>query len=160
VQVRRVDDVEIDEPDPADARRGEVEPERRAEPAGTDQEDARLLQSPLPLRPDLVHDQMPRIAEPLLRRELECTRPRPKHRQPPSWRQRPRQPPRSPRKVALPGARRNRTVSASYRYCPDSMTRRAAEPRAPASDAGPPALHALAVRPNHTPSCRRLSIRR
>ena len=49
LQVGDVDDVEIHEADVADAGGGEVERERRAEPAGADQQDARRLEPLLSL---------------------------------------------------------------------------------------------------------------
>ena len=61
LEVAEIDDVEIDEADPADAGRGEVQPERRAEPAGADQQDAGRLQPLLPLHADFGHDQVPAV---------------------------------------------------------------------------------------------------
>ena len=69
LQVRRVDDVELDDAEPADARGGEVEPDGRAEPARADHEDARGLEPPLPLDPDLGDDEVAAVAEDLLLRE-------------------------------------------------------------------------------------------
>ena len=45
LEVRLVDDVEVDDPDRADPRRGEVEGRRRAEAAGADEEHLRAEQS-------------------------------------------------------------------------------------------------------------------
>src|SRR5262249_41513793 len=58
LQVGEIDGVEIDEPEPADARGRQVQPERRAEPAGADKQDARRLQPLLPFDADLRHDQV------------------------------------------------------------------------------------------------------
>ena len=69
LQVRHVDGVELDEAEPAHAGGGEVEPDGRAEPAGADHEDARVLQPPLPLHPDLGDDEVAAVAEDLLLRE-------------------------------------------------------------------------------------------
>ena len=54
----------------ADARRGEIERRRRAEPAGADAEHARGLQLALPLDADLRHDQMPAVALNFVVRQL------------------------------------------------------------------------------------------
>src|SRR5262249_17010869 len=69
LEVGVIDRVEIDEADAADTRRGEVKPERRAEPAGADEQHARRLQALLPLDSDLRHDQVTRIALNFLRRQ-------------------------------------------------------------------------------------------
>ncbi len=62
LQVRGVDDVEVDQPKRADAGRGEIERERRAEAAGADAEHAGGLQFLLPLRADLGQNQVARVA--------------------------------------------------------------------------------------------------
>ena len=51
LQVRRVDDVELDDAETADARGGEVEPDGRAEPACADHEDAGALSRCWPSTP-------------------------------------------------------------------------------------------------------------
>ena len=62
LQVAGVDDVEVDEAERADAGRGEVERERRAEAAGADAEDAGGLQLLLAFHADLGQDQVARVA--------------------------------------------------------------------------------------------------
>ncbi len=58
LQVGQVDAVVIDDAERADPGRREIEEERRAEPAGTDDEDARGEQLGLPLLADLVENEM------------------------------------------------------------------------------------------------------
>ena len=70
LQVRRVHDVEVDEAKRADARRREVERERRAETAGPHAQHARGLQLLLPVEADLRHDEMAGVALELLAAEL------------------------------------------------------------------------------------------
>ena len=62
LEVRDVDDVEIDQPDRANPGRGQVERQRRAQPAGADAEDLRSLEPLLPLHRHLGHDQVAGIA--------------------------------------------------------------------------------------------------
>ena len=62
LQVGQVDAVVIDDAERADPGRREVEEERRAEPAGADDEDARGEQLRLTLLADLVEDEMAGIA--------------------------------------------------------------------------------------------------
>ncbi len=70
LQVALVDDVEVDDPQRADAGGGQVEGRRRAQAAGADQQHAGLLQLLLPFQPDLRHDDVSGIAAHLLRRQL------------------------------------------------------------------------------------------
>ena len=56
LQVRLVDDVGVDDPERADAGRGEVERRRRSQAAGTDEKDARVEQALLPLLADLGNE--------------------------------------------------------------------------------------------------------
>ena len=51
LQVAGVDDVEVDQAEGADAGRGQIKGERRAEPAGADAEDARGLELCWPSMP-------------------------------------------------------------------------------------------------------------
>ena len=51
LEVGRIDPVVVDDPNPADAGRREIERGRRAEPTRADQEDARLEQPLLPSTP-------------------------------------------------------------------------------------------------------------
>ena len=67
LEVRVVDDVGIDDAERADARRREVERRGRAEPAGADQEHARVEQLLLPLLADLGDQDVARVAGALLR---------------------------------------------------------------------------------------------
>ena len=62
LQVARVDHVEVDEAERADAGRGQIERRRRAEPAGADAQHARRLELALTLDADLRHDQVPAVA--------------------------------------------------------------------------------------------------
>ena len=59
LEVRDVDDVEVDEPDGPDPGGGQVERERRAEAAGADAEHLRGLEPLLPVHRHLGHDQVP-----------------------------------------------------------------------------------------------------
>ena len=70
VQVRFVDDVEVDQAEAADARRGQIHADRRAEPAGADHQHLGLLEFQLPLGTDLRHDEVAAVAEDLLRVQL------------------------------------------------------------------------------------------
>ena len=69
LQVREVDDVEVDEADRADAGEREVDRHRRAEPAGAHDQHLRVAQLALPDRSDLRHDDVPRVAHRLVGRE-------------------------------------------------------------------------------------------
>ena len=69
LEVRLVDDVVVDDPERADARRGEVERRGRAEPAGADQQDARVEQPLLAGLADLGNEQVAAVARPLVGRE-------------------------------------------------------------------------------------------
>ena len=62
LQIRFVDDVEVDEAEGADAGGGEVEGERGAEAAGADAEDPRGLELLLAFHADLGEDQVARVA--------------------------------------------------------------------------------------------------
>src|SRR6266700_875387 len=64
LQVRLVDDVRVDDPDPADAGCCKVERCGRAEPARADQQDFRVEQLQLPLLSDLGNQQMAAVACP------------------------------------------------------------------------------------------------
>src|SRR5262249_49141462 len=66
LQVGDVDAVVVDDADRADPGRREVHQQRRAEPAGADDQHARRQQLFLPLLADLVEDQVPRVAAELL----------------------------------------------------------------------------------------------
>ena len=69
LQVRRVDDVHVDDAERADAGGGEVERGRRAEPAGAEQEHLRVEQLLLALLADLGEQQVAAVAVALLGRE-------------------------------------------------------------------------------------------
>src|SRR2546428_11566029 len=62
LQVRLVDDVEVDDPETADAGGAEVLGERHAESPGADDQGGRLLEFQLPRHADFGQDQMPGIA--------------------------------------------------------------------------------------------------
>ena len=62
LEVREVDDVEVDDADRPDARGGEVERRRATQPAGADQQHLRLEQLRLALRADLGDQQVPAVA--------------------------------------------------------------------------------------------------
>ena len=70
VEIRLVDDVEVDEADRADPGRGQVQSERRAEPSGAHDEHARRLEPLLALGTDLRQDEMARVAPDLLVRQV------------------------------------------------------------------------------------------
>ena len=69
LEVRGVDDVHVDDPDRADAGRGEVEGRRRAQPARAEQEDLRVEQPELALLADLGQQQVALVAVALVRAE-------------------------------------------------------------------------------------------
>src|SRR5437667_12560385 len=69
LEVRLVDDVRVDDPEPADARGSEVERCGRAEPAGADEQDLRLEQLELALLADLRDQEVPAVAGAPLRVE-------------------------------------------------------------------------------------------
>ena len=62
LKVRDVDDVEIDQAERADARRGEVQRQRRPQAAGADAEHLGGLEPLLPLHGHLGHDQVPGVS--------------------------------------------------------------------------------------------------
>ncbi len=66
LEVRLVDDVVVHDPEPSDARGRQVESRRGAEPAGADEEDARLQHPLLPRLADLRDQQVPAVAAPLI----------------------------------------------------------------------------------------------
>ena len=63
LQVREIHDVEIDQADAADACRGEIQTERRAEAAGADAEHFGLLELELTFHADFGHDQVAAVAQ-------------------------------------------------------------------------------------------------
>ena len=67
LQVAEIDDVEVHQADPADAGGGEVQPQRRAQAAGADEQDAGRLEALLPLDADLGHDEVAAVALDFLR---------------------------------------------------------------------------------------------
>jgi hypothetical protein len=58
LEVRPIDDVGVDDPEVADARGREVHRDRRAEPAGADDQHARLLESALTICADAGKDEV------------------------------------------------------------------------------------------------------
>ena len=69
LEVREVDDVEVDDADRADAGEREVERRRAAEAARADDQHLRLHELALTDGADLRHDDVPAVAVDLLRRE-------------------------------------------------------------------------------------------
>ena len=69
LQVREIHDVEIHQADAADAGRGEVQAQRRAQPARADQQHLRALQLELPFHADFRHDQVAAVAQDLVLRK-------------------------------------------------------------------------------------------
>ena len=69
LQVRLVDDVRVDDAEPADARRREVERRRRAEAARADQQHAAVEQLQLSFLTDLRNQDVARVARAPLGRE-------------------------------------------------------------------------------------------
>ena len=65
LQVGEIDDVEIDEAEFADAGRGEIQTERRAESTGADQQHLGVLELELTFHADLGHDQVAAVAQDL-----------------------------------------------------------------------------------------------
>ena len=74
LQVAEVDDVEVDDADAADARRGHIHGRRRSKSACADAEDASRLQLLLTIHADFRHDQVPRIALDLFRVQFRLRR--------------------------------------------------------------------------------------
>ena len=74
LQVALVDDVEVHEPEGADAGRGEVERRRRPEPAGADADDLRRLQALLALDAHLGQGQVTAVADGVAAREHRALR--------------------------------------------------------------------------------------
>ena len=66
LQVGEVDHVEIDQADAADAGRGQVQPERRAQAAGAHQQHLGRFQLQLALHAHFGHDQVPAVAQDLV----------------------------------------------------------------------------------------------
>ena len=81
LQVREVDDVVVDDPERADAGRGEVQRRRRAEPAGAEQQHLGVEQLLLALDADLRQQQVARVALALLGGQRRAG-PRPRSRGP------------------------------------------------------------------------------
>jgi hypothetical protein len=70
LQVRLVDDVELDDAERADTGGGQVHEHRRAEAARTDGEHLGVLQSLLPVHPDVRDDQVAAVPADLVDREI------------------------------------------------------------------------------------------
>ena len=66
LEVRLVHGVVVDDPEPADSSRGEVQRRRGSEPTGADQEHARLEKPFLPGLADLRDQQVAAVAASLL----------------------------------------------------------------------------------------------
>src|SRR5262249_17986556 len=71
LEVTEIDHVEIDQPDAAYPRGGEVEAERRTEPAGADEQHAGGLEAFLAVHADLGHDEVPAVARDLGLRKVD-----------------------------------------------------------------------------------------
>ena len=63
LQIRHVDDVEVDESECADASGREIQRERRAEPARADEQDATALSFRLTVDADVGKDEMPAVSQ-------------------------------------------------------------------------------------------------
>ncbi len=74
LQVGNVDHIGIDDADRADAGRGQVQAERRAQPARADQQHLGGLQLLLAGQRDLRHDQVPAVAHDLIGVQGRCGR--------------------------------------------------------------------------------------
>ena len=72
LEIGKIDGVAIDEADAPDARRGEIQRDRRTEPARADAQHARRLQPLLPLERHLRHDEMPRVTGDLVVAEFDA----------------------------------------------------------------------------------------
>ena len=72
LQVRCIDSVVVDEHDSADAGRRQVERRRRAQPAGTYEEDARSLEALLPFQAKLGQPHLTAVSVDFSRVELAC----------------------------------------------------------------------------------------
>src|SRR3984957_3102970 len=72
LQIRKVDNVEIDEPEFADSGRGEIQTERGAESACADQQHLGVLELELTFHADFGHDQVAALAENLFVGEAGC----------------------------------------------------------------------------------------
>ena len=66
LQIGKINNIEIDNAERADAGGGQVQRQRRAQPAGADAQHSRLLQLELPLHADLGHDEVARVAQDLV----------------------------------------------------------------------------------------------
>jgi hypothetical protein len=62
MEVREIDVVEVDEADPADARRGEIRRDGAAEASGADNEDGGGAEPVLPFESDLGERDLPGVA--------------------------------------------------------------------------------------------------
>ena len=69
LEVRKVDDVEVHQAQPAHAGGRQIQPERRPQPARADEQHFRRLELELPLHPHLGHDEVAAVAQDFLRRQ-------------------------------------------------------------------------------------------
>jgi hypothetical protein len=76
LEVGEVDDVEVDEADVPDAGRGEIQPKRRAEPPGADEQHAGGLELALPAERHVGDDEVTAVPKNLFRGEIREVRPR------------------------------------------------------------------------------------
>lgn len=72
LQIGLVDDVEFDDADGADTRRGQIQQRGRAESAGADHEHLRVLQALLTVHPDVRDDQVAAVAGHLFIAQFGC----------------------------------------------------------------------------------------
>jgi len=70
LEVRQVDNIEIDQPQSADASRGEIECDRRSETPGSDEEDSRLLERALAFFSNLRQENVAAVANELFASQL------------------------------------------------------------------------------------------
>jgi hypothetical protein len=72
LQIGLVHNVEIDDADGADAGRGQVEQSRRAEPAGTDDQDPCVLEPLLPVNAQVGNYQVTAVPRDFIATQLGC----------------------------------------------------------------------------------------
>src|SRR5215208_563036 len=70
LEVRDVDDVEVDEPERSHAGGGKIQRGRRAEATRADEQNARRLDALLTVEPDVGKDEMPAVAKQLFARQI------------------------------------------------------------------------------------------
>src|SRR5215472_16478603 len=69
LEIREVDDVEIDQAEFADTCRGKIKAQRRAQPASANEKNFGVFQLELPVHADFRHDEMAAVAQNLFLRK-------------------------------------------------------------------------------------------